>query len=441
VPNPTTHFDVVIVGHGFAGLLTAALLSHLQIRVGVVDFDTPEPPCPLPVFGLHSATVVRQVLETCGLWLDVRARLAARPRAVGIALPDRRFRLEPALEARGRELGLAFADAREEMLALMERVAGYGGGLDALLASDLPLPPRGFAERRAVRRAVREVSASQLVDDPRRWSENRALRAFVGAALAVAGRDDDPDGPMTPGGARALWHLCHGVFGVRDQDSPHDPWAALEAAALIRCAAHGVVVEERRRATRAVVSNTGFEVRLDRGSVWRATAFVADLDDARLLALFDGNHDAVDAANGLALEVDAPRATRPRPFASPLGWVPGPGSRGHLVTDARRHGAPDALRVSAPASVVVQPSPVELLPSIREEHEVTVAASVPNGDRPPLGLFRGLPRRVPPQVRRVGFWTVPGLGLESLALSAHQAAQVCERQVRGGSLFDFLLPT
>jgi|GEM_PF-1832880 len=437
VQTTTTQFDVIVVGRRFAGLLTAALLARAELRVGVIDFDAPEPPTTSPILGLHSASIVRRVLDACGLWLDVRARLSARPSAVSVALPDRRFRLEPNLEARGRELGLGFADAREEMLALMERVAGYGGGLDALLASDVPLPPSGFAERRAVTRALREVSATQLVDEPRRWTEHRALRGFVGAALAVAGRDDDPDGPMSPGGVRAVWHVCHGVYAARDPAAQPDPWAAMESAAVIRCAAHGVVVEERRRTSGAALEGDLFELRLGRGSRWRSAALVVDLDDHRLQALFGLEVDPANEA-AVALEVDSPRPTRPRPFAAPLGWVPGPGSRGYLVTEAPAYRGDAALRVSATASIVTQPWPSDLIPCEWPGREVAVAPSPPVGERPPLGLFRALPRKVPARVLRVGAWSAPGLGLESHALTAHQAARRVERQVRGSSLLGFL---
>lgn len=105
----TTQFDVIVVGRRFAGLLTAALLARAELRVGVIDFDSSEPPTTAPVLGLHSAAIVRRVLDACGLWLDVRARLSARPSAVSVALPDRRFRLEPNLEARGRELEIGRA--------------------------------------------------------------------------------------------------------------------------------------------------------------------------------------------------------------------------------------------------------------------------------------------------------------------------------------------
>ncbi len=433
----TTQFDVIVVGRRFAGLLTAALLARAELRVGVIDFDSSEPPTTAPVLGLHSAAIVRRVLDACGLWLDVRARLSARPSAVSVALPDRRFRLEPNLEARGRELGLGFADAREEMLALMERVAGFGGGLDALLSSDVPLPPSGFAERRAVTRALREVSATQLVDEPRRWTEHRALRGFVGATLAVAGRDDDPDGPMSPAGARAVWHVCHGVYAARDPVAQPDPWAALEAAATIRCAAHGVVVEERRRTSAAALEGDLFELRLGRGSRWRSTALVVDLDDHRLQALFGLEVDPLNAA-AVALEVDSLRPTRPQPFAAPLGWVPGPGSRGYLVTEAPSNRGDTALCVSAPASVVSQPWPSELVPCEWPGREISVAPSPPVGERPPLGLFRPLPRKIPARVQRVGNWAAPGLGLESHTLTAHQAARRVERLVRGSSLLDFL---
>lgn len=410
------HYDVVVIGQSLAGYIAAALLARRRRRVRVLapaaPLDAVPPP---PPFGLN-APIVQRVLDQLGLVHTVRTRLDGPPRPVTVALPDRRFTLEPTLEARGRVLADAFPYARAELIRLFDRVEGYGQSLDAVLSGDAELPPEGFAARRALRRQVMNLPVGLLVGVAPPWSEVPALRQLIGALLAVAGRHDDADGPIRAGGARAIWHLCHGVHrfknGATDlaeivADKLHTFGGVSEPARIVHSASI-----KRRRVT-AVVDQ--------RQRQYTAEVFIFADDDASVVSLLGtASPPPVPARVRIAMVREA---DRPRGLVDPCGWIATDGAppvRVRVTEDGLRmawtgeHPEADLARLTPFAEVGTDLTESCALPTVEADLDL-------------LGLFRRPVRGPLKNVLRVGPSVLPGLGLEGDCLTAWTAAEVAEK--------------
>lgn len=410
------HYDVVVVGRSLAALLAAALLARRKLRVRAL-------PCPSdgldevgePLFGLRTAPIVQRVLEELGLVHAVRTKVDGGLDPVAVALPDRRFTLEPELTARGRELGRAFPEARAGLLGLFGRIEGYGGGLDALLGGDLELPAEGIAARIALRRAFAGVPAHQLGAHPIPWAEDESLRALVSALLAVAGRADEARGSMNAAGARALWHLAHGVDRIRGGR------AGLAELVEEKLRAHGGDAELRRPVV-------GFEVKRRRITALLAAGerrYTAEVvvfagDDTTLNRLVGEPLVRAPVVSAQVARAAVPPELRPGGLRDPCAWLPSPGAPPCLVRPENGDlwltwsGAPPCLETLVPFT---DARLLDIAPRV-----------LPGpGSVDPLGLFR-VPVRGPLRnLVRTGAWVVRGLGLEGDFLTAWHAAQVAAR--------------
>ncbi|MCB9545016.1 MAG: hypothetical protein H6706_03895 [Myxococcales bacterium] len=410
------HYDVVIIGRDLAGLLAAALLARRGRRVRVIFPDAPPDPVPRPpLFGLQ-APVVQRGLDALGLVHATRSRLAGPPAPVVIALPDRRLTLEPTLEARGRALGAAFPEARAELIRLFDRIEGYGRCLDQLLSGDTELPPDGFAARRLLRRQVMALPVSLLVGVAPPWSEVPALRGLIGTLLAVAGRHEDPAGPISAAGARAIWHLCQGVH--RFKDGP----GALAEMVTEKLRSFGGLLDPERTVKAVTVRRQRVVAIYDNRQRRHTAEVVLFADDDAVLAELLGTPPP-EAPVARVRHAVVPLADRPQGLVDPLGWLPSPGG-----TPARVRAGEQALRMvwrgdEEPAELF------GLTPFAEVDADVTEACHlpVPGDEVDLLRLFRQPIRGPLKNLLRAGPWVLPGLGLEGDFLTAWIAADVAGR--------------
>lgn len=419
------HFDALVVGRSLAAALCATLLAKRKLRVRLVPPDPPMPePWPVPAMGLKASPIVRRVLEELGLQHAVRTRLDGELRAIGVALPDRRFTLETDLHARGVELGRAFPEHRAALLALFDRIDGYGGCLDALLDGEAPIPPEGFAERRQVRRILSELPVAQL--EHTQPPVPAPLQGLLAALHALTGRPEAPGQGLTAGAARSIYLLCHGV--VRFRQGP-DTLRTIVEEKLIT---YGGQLETRRRAARievagkaarAIVTGDGHRVTAD--------AIVFGDDDTTLLRLCPETALAPVAAGG-AERVQWPPGTLPAALVDPTGWQPDADARAVLL---QREG--DTLRVVWPTG---EPPALEaflpLAPPPTRTTPQPVAVPVALGPDP-LDLWRSGGVGTVRHLVRVGAAVVPGLGLEGEALTAWHGARRVEAWSKGSPLWPF----
>jgi hypothetical protein len=423
------HYDALIVGRSLAALLTTALLARRRRRVRLFLPESHAAflePWPLALLGLKASPIVRRVLDELGLLHAVRSRLEPSVPRLGVALPDRRFELPRDLPARGVELGRAFPEHRAALLALFDRIEGYGGSLDAIFDGDVPLPPLGFAERRQVRRVLASVPAGQLSRE--QPPVPPPLMGFLRAIGGLTGlRAPEVDG-LTAAHARVVYLWCHGPAPLRGGPD------ALRRLVEDKAGAAGAVLDARRRAARLEVD----------GKTVRA---VVTADGQRLTAetFVVGDDDAV--VGRLCPEAAVPPSPPANVARVPLSRLgPLPASLPELL--AWQHGADGAtafvrrdsevLTVSWPSgpapdlgSLIGDPA----APDLGALATPVAAPVVARGD--PLALWRPGPPTWPRNLVRVGADALPGLGLEGECLTAWHAARRLGGRWQGSPLWPF----
>jgi hypothetical protein len=406
------------VGQSLAGYIAAALLARRRRRVRVLAPAAPLDAVPAPPIFALNAPIVQRVLDQLGLVHTVRTRLDGPPRPITLALPDRRFTLEPTFEARGRVLADAFPYARAELVRLFDRVEGYGRSLDTVLSGDIELPPEGFAARRLLRRQVMNLPVGLLVGVAPPWSEVPVLRRLIGALLAVAGRHEDADGPIRAGGARAIWHLCHGVSQFRNGA------ADLTEIVADKLSTFGGIAESDRIAHSVHIKRRKVTAVFDqRHRQYTADVVIFADDDASVAAMLGTPAPVAPPARVRIAMV--PERMRPPELLDPCGWIATDGAtptRVRVTDDGLRmawmsgNAEANLDRLTPFADVGTDLTESCALPTLGEEHDL-------------LGLFRRPIRGPLKNVLRVGPWALPGLGLESDCLSAWIAAETAEKML------------
>lgn len=410
------HYDAVIVGRDLAGLVCAVLLARRKMRVRLLTTRTPPtPPDDAPLFGLQTSPVVRRVLDEVGLVHATRTRLDGPPRPIALALPDRRLQLEPEAAARGQALGAAFPGLGGGLVQLFDRIEGYGASLDPMLDGTHELPPDGFTARRAYRKLLAAMPAQQLLDDPPTWSADPTLQGLVAVMLAAAGRFDRPAGFMTAGGARALWHLCHGVAPLRGGR------AGFESMLREKLQTFGGAVEGRKPTSAVEVHRRRFEAVLcSEDTRLTADAFVFADDAATLGTLWEDADPPTRTSRSMRAQVA--EGDRPVDLRDPCAWLSDDAGPCLVRVD------PDGLSLrwaSGPP-----PDLERLAPFANAKSSEPADASAPaRSFADPLGLARRPMRGPLKNMLWIGETVLPGLGLEGPFLGALLAADAVERML------------
>lgn len=407
------HFDVVVIGRSLAGLLTAGLLARRRFRVRVMDQAGAPPLERGPLFG-DTPKSVHRVIEELGLQHTFRTRLEGAWRPVTVALPDRRLVLPTAERARGVELGRMFPGCGSGLVDLFNRVEGYGESLGRLLDGAEALPPVGWRGRRNWQRAIEGVAAWQLVHQPIPWTEMRPLMPLVAALLRVAGQTGDGAGHMTPLGARALWHLSHGIVPMRTGRAGFAEMVSEKIDVLnghIDGRRQAASLEVHRKKVTAVVTTDGHRIGAD-------AVVIAGGEPA--LARLWADAPPFESLPGRRMRLRIHRDDVPVDLRDPCGWLPDLDGPAHLV---RLSGDRMVLSWTGGRSA---PPLDRLVPFARlSDIETDPMPTPPESDFDPLGLFRRpLDGHLSNQIF-VGDWVLPGLGLEGACLTAwHGAARL-----------------
>lgn len=244
---PTNHYDLIVLGDDFSGLVAATLCARRGMRVLYATTGRAPtsyqlgpyklPTEPLPLVGLASPAV-RRVLDELHFQHLLKRKLRAAQPAFQVVGPDLRIAIEADEPALARELERELAGSEADparALAAAEEAARLVAHLDPVFSMDIAVPPTGFWERREIGR-----TADRLTDEAARWSQSLGgdLARAVFALPAVFGSSSDPAalGDVTRARAFAEWR--QGVARL-----PGD-WEALRAIFLDKFTSHNGEVRQ-----------------------------------------------------------------------------------------------------------------------------------------------------------------------------------------------------
>lgn len=238
---PTNHYDLIVLGDDFSGLVAATLCARRGMRVLLATTGRAPtsyqlgpyklPTEPLPLVGLASPAV-RRVLDELHFQHLLKRKLRTGHPAFQVVGPDLRvaIELDEANLAREleRELTGSAADPTAGMAAA-EEAARLVAHLDPVFSMDIAVPPTGFWERREIGR-----TADRLMAEAAQWSQGLGsdLARAIFALPAVFGSNSDPAalGDVTRARAFAEWR--QGIARL-----PGD-WEALRAVFLDKFTSH-----------------------------------------------------------------------------------------------------------------------------------------------------------------------------------------------------------
>jgi hypothetical protein len=280
---PTNHYDLIVLGDDFSGLVAATLCARRGLRVLLAQSSHAPAsyqlgPYRLPTEPLHlvglSSPAVRRVLDELHFQHLLKRKLRhAQPyQLVG---PDARIAvdLDDAALAREieRELGAGSA-----LAAACDRATQIAALLDPVFSLDIAVPPTGFWERREVGR-----TASRLSDEADAWDRELGgplERAFF-TLPALFGAEVAPDSITPVARARAFADWRQGLPRL-----PGD-WDALRAIFLDKFTSHNG--ELRVVEVESLASSWGkvTGLKLDGGEELGASHVIAAMPAGELAAL------------------------------------------------------------------------------------------------------------------------------------------------------------
>lgn len=234
---PTNHYDVIVLGDDFSGMVTATLCARRGLRVlHAITARSPTsysvgplrlPVEPLPLVGLTGAAT-RRVLDELHFQHLLKRKLFQPQPPFQLVGPDVRIAVDGddsvlAREAE-RELGQS-----GPILAACERAAQITSLLEPIFALDVAVPPTGFWERREMGRVAGRVM--DLADEWHAGLDGAMERALL-SLPAVFGTTVDPADLTPVARARAFGEWRQGIARL-----PGD-WDALRGIFLDKFASH-----------------------------------------------------------------------------------------------------------------------------------------------------------------------------------------------------------
>jgi phytoene dehydrogenase-like protein len=183
----TNHYDLIVLGTDFAGLVAAGLVARRGKRVLVIPHGPIDGRYRLARrgFSLDTAPLVhlgcpavQRVFEELGLWTQIRREHRPLGELLHYAMPDHRLDAEPNEASWLREADREWPD--DPVAQAWEHRRQWGEAtdelLDELLGSDSALVPDGFWGRRFLARVSNQLPAAD-VDELGPLSAGHPLRA------------------------------------------------------------------------------------------------------------------------------------------------------------------------------------------------------------------------------------------------------------------------
>jgi phytoene dehydrogenase-like protein len=234
---PTNHYDLIVLGDEFSGLVAATLCARRGLRVlyapgarAVTSYQIGPyrlPIEPLPLAGLGGGAT-RRVLDELHFQHLLKRKLFHPQPPFQLIGPDVRMAIDidDAVLAREGERELRQAGV---LLTAGERAGQVAGLLEPIFALDIAVPPTGFWERREMGRI-----GGRLLDLADEWQEglDRDIDRALLSLPAVFATNTDPR-DLSP-------VACARAFAEWRQGLAHLPggWDALRAIFLDKFASH-----------------------------------------------------------------------------------------------------------------------------------------------------------------------------------------------------------
>ncbi|HWM86353.1 MAG TPA: hypothetical protein VNO33_10960 [Kofleriaceae bacterium] len=234
---PTNHYDLIVLGDDFSGLVAATLCARRGLRVLYAP-GTRSPASyqlgpyrlpiePLPLVGLSGAAT-RRVLDELHFQHLLKRKLFHPQPPFQLVGPDVRIAIDIDDSVLAREAERELRQAGT-LLAAGERASRVAGLLEPIFALDIAVPPTGFWERREMGRI-----AGRLLDEAEDWREglDRELEQALLSLPAVFGTNTAP-GDLSP-------VACARAFAEWRQGIAHLPggWEALRAIFVDKFTSH-----------------------------------------------------------------------------------------------------------------------------------------------------------------------------------------------------------
>jgi phytoene dehydrogenase-like protein len=234
---PTNHYDLIVLGDDFSGLVAATLCARRGLRVLYAQMSrSPSsyqlgpyrlPIEPLPLVGLSGAAT-RRVLDELHFQHLLKRKLFHAQPPFQLVGPDARIAIDSDDAVLGREAERELGQAGP-LLAAAERASRVAGLLEPIFALDVAVPPTGFWERREMGRV-----AGRLLDVADEWQDglDGELERALLCLPAVFGTNSDPTDLSPVACARAFAEWRQGIAHL-----PGD-WEALRAIFLDKFTSH-----------------------------------------------------------------------------------------------------------------------------------------------------------------------------------------------------------